>query len=44
MGTFLSSVFPEYTGISLNIGKENSEKMRNSKGYVAIKDFILKNL
>ena len=44
MGTFLSSVFPEYTGISLNIGKENSEKMRNSKGYVAIKDYILKNL
>jgi hypothetical protein len=44
MGTFLSSAFPEYTGISLNMGKENCEKAKNSQGYVAIKDYIIKNL
>jgi hypothetical protein len=44
MGTFLSSAFPEYTGISFNMGKENCEKVKNSQGYVAIKDYIIKNL
>jgi hypothetical protein len=44
MGTFLSSAFPEYTGISFNMGKDNCEKVKNSQGYVAIKDYIIKNL
>jgi hypothetical protein len=44
MGTFLSSAFPEYSGISFNMGKENCEKVKNSHGYVAIKDYIIKNL
>lgn len=44
MGSFLSSALYEYKGISINMGKENSEKLKNSEGYIAIKDYILKNL
>ncbi len=44
MGSFLSSAFSGYKGISINMGKKNSEKLKNSEGYIAIKDYILKNL
>jgi hypothetical protein len=44
MGTFISSAFPEYMGISFNMGKDNCEKVKHSQGYVAIKDYIIKNL
>jgi len=44
MGTFLSSALPEYKGISLDVGAENSKKLRKSNGYFAVKDFIIKNL
>lgn len=44
MGSFLSSALSEYKGISINMGKENSGKLKNSDGYIAIKDYVLKNL
>ena len=44
MGTFLTTVLSEYTGISINIGKTNFHKVKKSAGYIAIKDFIIKNL
>ena len=44
IGTFLSKELSEYTGISCNIGKSNCDKLKNSHGYFAIEDFIIKNL
>ncbi len=44
MGSFLSDELSEYAGISLNIGKNNCEKLKNSRGFIAIKDFLIKNL
>jgi hypothetical protein len=44
MGTFLSSVLSDYTGISINIGKDKLDKLKKSPGFIAIKDFIFKNL
>jgi formiminotetrahydrofolate cyclodeaminase len=44
IGTYLSQELSEYTGISLNIGKANHDKLKNSKGYFAIEDYIMKNL
>jgi hypothetical protein len=44
MGTFLSKSLVEFKGISINLGKINSEKVENSEGYIAIKDYIIKNL
>jgi len=44
MGTFLVKELAEYTGISIDIGSLNLEKLKNSQGYFAIEDFIIKNL
>jgi hypothetical protein len=44
IGTYLSQELSEYIGISLNIGKANHDKLKNSKGYFAIEDYIMKNL
>jgi len=44
MGTFLTTVLEEYSGVSINIGKGNLEKVKKSPGFIALKDFILKNL
>jgi len=44
IGTYLSQELSEYTGISFNIGKANHDKLKSSKGYFAIEDYIMKNL
>ncbi len=44
MGTFLTKELSEYTGISVNIGKSNFDKLRKSQGFFAIENFIIKNL
>jgi hypothetical protein len=44
MGTFLTKTLSGYEGISLDIGIQNNEKIKKSTGYVAIKEFIIKNL
>jgi hypothetical protein len=44
LGTFLANTLSRYNGISLNIGHENLEKLKNSKAYFAIEDFVLKEL
>ena len=44
MGAFLTKSLTGFKGISLNMGKTNSEKVKNSEGYIAIKDYIIKNL
>lgn len=44
LGTFLANTLSRYRGISLNIGHENLEKLKNSKAYFAIEDFVLKEL
>ena len=44
IGMYLSQELSEYIGISLNIGKANHDKLKNSKGYFAIEDYIMKNL
>jgi hypothetical protein len=44
MGAFLSKSLSEFKGISLNMGKVNIEKAKNSEGYIAIRDYIIKNL
>ncbi len=44
MGAFLTKSLAGFKGISLNMGKTNSEKVKNSEGYIAIKDYIIKNL
>jgi hypothetical protein len=44
IGAFLTKSLSDFSGISLNMGKTNIEKVRNSEGYIAIRDFIIKNL
>ncbi|MGQ9616240.1 MAG: hypothetical protein ACUVWJ_07530 [Spirochaetota bacterium] len=44
LGTFLTNTLSRYRGISLNIGDENLEKLKNSRAYFAIEDFVLKEL
>jgi hypothetical protein len=44
LGTFLTNTLSKYRGISINIGNENLEKLKNSKAYFAIEDYVLKEL
>jgi hypothetical protein len=44
MGSFLVKELGEYGGISIDIGKDNLEKLKKSEGYFAIEEFIIKNL
>ncbi|UCB46947.1 MAG: hypothetical protein JSV25_05890 [Spirochaetota bacterium] len=44
MGSFLNSELGLYKGVSLNMGKNNSMKVKDSPGYIGIKDYIIKNL
>ena len=44
IGTFLTKSLAEFSGISINMGKTNIEKVKNSEGYITIRDFIIKNL
>lgn len=44
LGLFLANALSEYTGISINIGRNNLLKAKGSSGFFAIKDFIYKNL
>jgi hypothetical protein len=44
MGSFLAKELGEYEGISIDIGKDNLEKLKKSEGYFAIEEFIIKNL
>jgi hypothetical protein len=44
MGSFLNGELRAYTGISINIGKENCSKVRQSPGFIAIRDHLIKNL
>ncbi len=44
IGTFLSNTLSSYSGISLDLGPENSKKLKNSTAYIAVKDFVLKNI
>jgi hypothetical protein len=44
MGSFLAKELAEYEGISLDVGRSNLEKLKNSEGYFAVEDFIIKNL
>lgn len=44
IGTFLSQELSEFSGISLNVGRSNHDKLKGSDGYFAIEDYIIKNL
>jgi hypothetical protein len=44
MGSFLAKELAEYEGISLEVGSSILEKLKNSEGYFAVEDFIIKNL
>jgi len=44
MGSFLTKELSPYSDISINVEEKNAEKLKRSKGYFAIRDFIIKNL
>ena len=44
VGSFLSGSLFEYTGISIDMGPENSRKLKSSGGFIAIRDYLIKNL
>jgi len=44
MGTFISNTLAEYSGISLEIGPKNCEKLKNSSGFFIVKDYLIKNI
>jgi hypothetical protein len=44
VGSFLAGSLSEYSGISLDMGPENSKKLQSSGGFIAIRDFLIKNL
>jgi hypothetical protein len=44
MGSFFNGELGAYSGISINIGTANCSKVRQSQGFIAIKDFLIKNL
>jgi hypothetical protein len=44
VGSFLNGSLNEYTGISIDLGPENSRKLQGSRGIIAIKDYLVKNI
>jgi hypothetical protein len=44
VGSFLASSLGEYSGISIDMGPKNVDKIKNSNGFIAIKDYLIKNL
>jgi hypothetical protein len=44
MGSFLNGELRAYKGISLNMGEKNCGKVSSSQGFIAIRDYLIKNL
>lgn len=44
MSSFFSNELSQYTGISISLDKTNCDRLKNSKGYFLIKDYLIKNL
>jgi len=44
IGSFITNELAAYSNISINIGQKNAERLKKSKGYFLIKDFVIKNL
>jgi len=44
MGSFLNGELGAYSGISINIGAVNCSRVRQSPGFIAIRDYLIKNL
>ncbi|MBN2325440.1 MAG: hypothetical protein JXQ30_17075 [Spirochaetes bacterium] len=44
MGSLLGGELAPYTGISLQVGTENCRRLQRSPGFIAVRDFLIKNL